>query len=261
MINHDKNPQTKAIQSVVRAANILEFLAGNGNLAGLTTISKGIGLSKSTTYGLIATLEQLGYVQQNQKTGEYTLGIKLFELGQIVHSSMDVRAIARPYLEELVQEYEETAHLAILSQGEVIYIDKVDGNRSIRIMSQIGGRNPAHCTGVGKVLLAGLADHELEKVLQKNNFKQYTPNTVTEPEVLREHLCLVREQGYALDLGEIETGLTCAAAPVKNHSGKVIAAISLSGPEARISAEVILEIAKKVVEAGKKISRQFGWHG
>ncbi len=261
MEKNDKSPQTKAIQSVVRSINILEFLAGNGNLAGLTTISKGIGLSKSTTYGLISTLEQLGYVQQNQKTGEYALGIKLFELGQIVHSSMDVRAIARPYLEELVQEYEETAHLAVLSQGEVIYIDKVDGNRSIRIMSQIGGRNPAYCTGVGKVLLAGLSDDELDKVLQKTVLKQYTPNTITEPNVLREHLCLVREQGYALDVGEIETGLICAAAPVKNHSGDVIAAISLSGPEARISSEIIPEISKKVVETGKSISRQFGWQG
>lgn len=261
MLKNDKSTTTKAIQSVARTINIMEFIAENGNLAGLTTISKGIGLSKSTTYGLIATLEQFGYVQQNQKTGEYSLGIKLFELGQIVHSSMDVRSIARPYLEELVHEYEETAHLAVLIQGEVIYIDKVDGNRSIRIISQIGGRNPAYCTGVGKVLLAGLSDEQLEKVIQKTSLKQYTPNTITDPKVLMEHLNLVREQGYALDLGEIETGLSCAAAPIKNHCGDVIAAISLSGPEARISSDVIREVSKKVVETGKRISRQFGWQG
>jgi DNA-binding IclR family transcriptional regulator len=249
----------RLIQSVVRATSIMEYIAANSDCETLSSISRGIGLSKTTTYSLIRTLEQLGYVQQDQNTGKYSLGLKLFELGQVVHSRMDLRTIARPYLQELARKYEETVHLAVLSKGEVVYIDKVDGSRSIRIASQIGGRNPAYCTGVGKVLLAGLPAAEIEKVISTRKLERYTANTITEPSLLKEHLDKVRGCGYALDQEEIEVGLSCVAAPIKNHRGLVVAGISLSGPTHRMATSGVQQITGDLIETARLISSQLGY--
>ncbi|SDF14997.1 IclR family transcriptional regulator [Sporolituus thermophilus] len=249
----------RQIQSVARAVQILEYLATAGNQDSLSNISRAIGLSKSTTYSLISTLEQLGYVQQDQSTGRYSLGMKLFELGQVVHSSMDIRRLAMPHLRELVAKYGETAHLAVLSKGEVVYIDKVDSLHSIRIASQIGGRNPAHCTGVGKVLLAWLSDTELEKVMAGRVLHKFTPNTITDYAQLKRHLQEIRLRGYALDEEEFEIGLTCVAAPIKNHRQAVIAAISFSGPTSRMNNENLSMIIRDVTETAKIISMEFGF--
>lgn len=249
----------KVIQSLARAANILEHLAVHKGGDGLSNISRGLGLSKSTTHSLITTLEKLGYVQQDQVTGKYALGLKLFELGQVVHASMDLRTIAMPHLHALAEKYQETVHLAVLSKGEVVYIDKVDSPRSIRIISQVGGRNPAHCTGVGKVLLAGLTEGELERVIREKKLQRFTANTITDPGELKTLLDQVRVDGYAQDQEEIEIGLSCVAAPVKNHSGTIIAAISLSGPTGRIANGSISELTVDIVEAARLISGQLGY--
>jgi len=246
------------IQSVTRALSILEFISAN-HMASLSSISKGVGLSKSTAHGLVATLEAMGYVQQDQETGKYSLGLKLFELGQAVLAKMDLRAIAMPHLVDLARRYKETAHLAIISGDEVVYIDKVDSPRSMRIASQVGGRNPAYCTGVGKILLAGLPDEELHKLLAKMKFKRFTPNTITDVTTLKAHLVKVRRDGFATDNEEFEVGLSCYAAPIKNHLGKVIAAISLSGPTIRLADGDQGQIVADVVNVAGMISAQLGF--
>lgn len=251
----------RMIQSVVRATSILEFLAANSDSETLANISRGIGLSKTTTYSLIRTLEQLGYVHQDQSTGKYSLGLKLFELGQVVHSRMDLRTIARPLLYELAKKYEETVHLAVLSKGEVVYIDKVDGSRSIRIASQVGGRNPAYCTGVGKVLLADLSPAEVDKAISTRKLEKFTAKTIIDPALLKEHLEKVRADGYALDEEEIEVGLSCVAAPIKNHRGQVVAAISLSGPTNRMASSTVQQITADLTETARLISSQLGYKG
>ena len=251
----------KIIQSVSRSLEILEFLAKCRNGERLTTISQGLGLNKSTTHSLISTLEQMGYVQQDQKTAKYSLGLKLFELGQVVHANMDLRNIAMPFLRELALKFGETVHLAILSKGEVVYIDKVDTSRSIRIGSQIGGRNAAYCTGVGKVLLAGLSDNELADILKFMKLEKFTANTIVDKEILRKLLVQVRNNGFAVDQGEIEDGLSCTAAPIKNHRGKVIAGISVSGPTSRMQTENSNELTKEVMETALQISRRLGYNG
>ena len=253
--------ETKKIQSVSRALAILEFLAAYRNGEKLTVISHELGLHKSTTHSLISTLESAGYVQQDQTTAKYSLGLKLFELGQVVHDNMDLRNIAMPFLEELAKEFSETVHLAVLSKGEVVYIDKVDTSRSIRIGSQIGGRNAAYCTGVGKVLLAGLSDNELTDILRFMKLEKFTANTIVDKEILRKLLVQVRNNGFAVDQGEIEDGLSCTAAPIKNHRGKVIAGISVSGPTSRMQTENSNELTKEVMETALQISRRLGYKG
>ncbi len=253
--------QPKLIQSVARAVQIMEHLGSHRAPDTLTHISRQIGLSKSTTYSLIATLESLGYVYQDQESGKYSLGLKLFELGQIVHANMDLRAIARPQLSALAAQYGETVHLAVLSGGWVTYIEKVDSQHSIRIASQIGGRNPAYCTGVGKVLLAGLEEDKLDTILAEQEWKQFTAQTITDIQALKEHLQSIRAQGYALDQEEFESGLTCVAAPIVNHRGAVIAAVSLSGPSNRMDSDKLRPVIEDLQQTARRISAGFGYKG
>ncbi|HWR45413.1 IclR family transcriptional regulator [Sporomusa sp.] len=247
------------IQSVFRSLKILEYVAEHRNLAGLTEISKGIGIHKSTAHGLIATLEKCGYMHQDPKTGKYSLGIKVFEMGQAYIANLDLREIALPYLKELSLTYQETAHLAILSAEDVVYIDKVDGSRSIGIRSQVGGRNPAYCTGVGKALLSGLDEFQIKKLYHGKVLRKYTRNTVADQAELLGQISQVREQGYALDIEEFELDLRCIAAPVKDSTGAVIAAISLSGPSNRLLDTKMADIAINVVETARKISIRLGY--
>lgn len=258
MVNNDEK-SVRFIQSVKRAMTIMEYIAKKGNLAGITEISHGLDLSKSTVHGLVSTLEQMDYLQQDSQTGEYSLGMKLFELGQIVYSGMDLRVSARPFLQQLVDKHQETVHLAVLSKCDVVYIDKVDSNQSVGIRSQIGGRNPAYCTGVGKALLAGMSAEKLDKIIEDIDFHKFTEKTITDPELLKKHLAQVRKNGYAMDVEEIEIGLVCVAAPIRNHQGKVIAAISLSGPVSRMQEERLPVIQADILMAGKNISKQLGY--
>ena len=258
MKQESKSP--KSIQSVARAIGILQYIADNENVASLTAISKGLDLSKSTVHGLIATLEQQGYVYQNQTTGLYKLGLKLFELGQVVYKDMDLRTIAKPYLYDLVRSFEETVHIAVLSDGEIVYIEKVDSPHSYRIHTTVGSKNPAHCTSVGKALLAGLSEKQLEQILSKSGLRRFTDKTITEQSDLKKELELIRRCGYATDDEEIEVGLRCVAAPIKNHQGEFTAAISVAGPTIRMTDERMAEIAKGAIKVANQISFQFGYN-
>ncbi|WP_371375206.1 IclR family transcriptional regulator [Sporomusa aerivorans] len=255
----NKHSSRKQIQSLARAIQIMEFIAKNHNSASLTQISQNLGLSKSTVHGLITTLEDFNYVYQDQVTGLYQLGLKLFEMGQVVYSSMDLRSVAYPILVELSEKYQETVHLALLSGPEVVYVEKVDSSRSVRIISQIGGRNPTYCTGVGKVLLAGLTESEVEKIVKSTGMKKFTPNTIDNMTRLKKCLAEIAQKGYAYDLEEIEIGLRCVAAPIKNHLGKTIAGISLSGPTNRITDELLTTLSTDVVAAAHRISIKLGY--
>lgn len=247
------------IQSVFRALKILEYVAENGSVAGLTEISRGLGLSKSTAHGLIATLEKYGYMQQDSITGKYSLGLKTFEIGQAYVSNLDLREIVLPDLRELSQRYQETVHLAVLSGEDVVYIDKVDGSHSVGIRSRIGGRNPAYCTGVGKALLSGLTDLQIEKMYSGKIFERYTKNTVNKLSDLIYQIHQVRKNGYAVDVEEIELDLRCVAAPIKDNKGTVIAAVSLSGPSNRILDTKLNNIIADVTKTVKKISMRLGY--
>ncbi len=246
------------IQSVERAMMILDTFALHNNELGVTEISNILGLKKSTIFGILATLEKYGFVQQNPVTEKYNLGLKLLELGMIMQDSMDIRNVASPLLQELVDQYKETVHLVIRDRDEVVYIDKIEGPSAINIRSRIGKRNPIHATGVGKCLLAYSDEHDIEKILSRE-LKQYTHNTITNPVKLRKELERIREKGYSIDNEEIEEGLRCIAAPIKDYRGKVISAISLSGPSIRITDDKKEIIAESVKNAALRISQRLGY--
>jgi len=247
------------IQSIERAADLLElFLLVSPELS-IKDISDKTGLSKSTAHGIVKTLEYKGLLQQNPDDLKYKLGMKLFTLGNAVGSRLDIRKIARPLIEERVRDLKETVHLVILDRDEVIYVEKVEGPHSLSIYSQIGKRAPIHCTGVGKAILAFQPREEIERLLDKAELTPFTPKTLTDKRQLMEHLRLVQAQGYAIDDEEIELGLKCVAAPIFNHQGIVIASISCAAPVTRFGDDRVPDVITGVRNTANTISQRMGY--
>jgi len=244
------------VQSVDRALSILEVFSHHEEL-GVTEISKLIGLNKSTTYGLLSTLFEKGYIDK-KSNGKYCLGLKLLELGQYVQNRLDVRNVARPLLEKLCEKYDETIHLVLYNRGEAYYVDKVESARSIVNITQVGKKVALNASSVGKIILAYMPPEQQEKELALP-LKQYTPNTITDPQELKKHIELVRQNGYALDMEEIELGVRCVGAPIRNYTGEVIGAFSCSAPSTRVSTEKLTEIIEAVKETALHISRNLGY--
>ncbi|MDQ0200389.1 IclR family transcriptional regulator [Neobacillus ginsengisoli] len=250
----------RLIQSIERAADVLElFLAAHQDLS-VKEISDKLGLSKSTVHGIIKTLEYRGYLEQNPDDLKYKLGLKLFELGNRVVNNLDLGKIARPIIKELVEDLMETVHLVVFERGEVIYIEKLDGPRALRIYSQVGKRAPIHCTGVGKAILAFQEEEEIERILSNTDLQSFTEYTLTDKEDIKKQLRTIQEQGYSIDDEEIELGLKCVAAPIFDHQGKVIAAISCASPKIRLSEEKLVEVIKVIKLAAAKISQSMGYN-
>ncbi|MCR4441978.1 MAG: IclR family transcriptional regulator [Peptococcaceae bacterium] len=256
MESNHRNGHT--IQSVERALNILEEFSGKEKELGVTEIAKRLGLKKNTCFGLLKTLQNRGYVEQNPDTGKYRLGLKIFQLGQVYEEGLELREIARPYLQDLVEKTRETVHLVVRNRAEAVYIEKVEGPSAINIISQVGRSVNLHCTGVGKALLAYFPENLYREVLARG-LGRFTEKTITDPGELAKSLEAIREKGYSIDDEEIEIGLRCIAAPIFNHRKEAIAAISISGPKTRITDEKIEEFARLVKTATGSISIKLGY--
>ena len=209
---------TKNIQSVERAFAILEsFQQSDDGERSVKEISEALGLNKSTAFGLINTLTDLGYLQQNEKNQKYYLGLKLLNFSNIIKVQNRIIRIVHPYLEQVSRKYGETAHCAVKRNDAVVYVDKVESTGSITINTHIGTQNYMHCSGVGKCILAYLPAEEQERILS-GPLVTKTFNTITNSEQLREEIRKVREQGYATDNEEDSLGLSCVAIPVFSAS-------------------------------------------
>ena len=256
-----KNPHDKhAVQSVERALKILIVLAEAGNHLTLTQIRDKADLNISTAHRLLHTLMNDGFIAQDKDTGKYMLGLRTFEVGHAALYSMDIRTTARPFLQELVDRCNETTNMSIMDQGEVVYIDQIESLNMIKIFARVGSRGPAHCTGSGKALLAQLSDREFDRFLQqKSPLKSYTQCTIVNPLKLKEEMARIRKNGHSLDNGELEAGVRCVAVPVWDFNNKAIAAISVSGPDNRLTDALIVErLIPEVMAAADKISQRLG---
>jgi DNA-binding IclR family transcriptional regulator len=252
-----KEAKNGLVQSVSRAISILQCFERTPEL-GVSEISRLLGLNKSTAFGLISTLEQHQFLEQNKESGKYRLGIELFRLGTKVKA--DLLSIATPYLKNLADIYKETVHLVVHSDSDVLYLDKIESPHSMRICSKVGERLPLYCTGVGKAILAHLKEEEIKDILKKTSFQKRTDKTICDSDLLYEELLKIREKGYAEDDEELEVGLKCIAAPIFNHQGKPVGAISVAGPTSRMSAELTRNISKTLMEYTKEISRKLGYN-
>lgn len=246
-------------QVVDRIVDILETFLWLGPELGVSEISRALGLKKATAHRLLASLRQRNMVMQDPTTRRYRLGGKLWELGTVATNQVDWVARVKPYLEELTASTGETSHLAVLSDGEVLYIEKVEGSHSLRMPSQVGRRLPFHCTGVGKALVAYYPEEILEGLVARRGLNRFTRNTITALPALLAELRRTRERGFSIDDEEIEDGLACVGAPIRDHTGHVVAAVSVAGPSSRLKVEGRPGAADAVLKAAHAISRALGW--
>jgi DNA-binding IclR family transcriptional regulator len=262
-VPHTKTPDaTKSpyqIQVLDRALAILEVLSQEGPDLSLADICEKLQLHKSTAHRLMMVLERYKFIEKNSVSGRYRLGLKLFELGTKAVSQLDLRERARPFLERVVLETGETVHLCIMDDTEVVYLDKVEPARSVRMSSSVGRRNPAHCTAVGKAMMAYLSNAEVESIVSKQGLKPFTRYTITTLSELKTDLVTIRKRGYAIDDEEHEEGVRCVGSVVRGHLGEPVAAISISGPSFRVTKEKIEHLAKPVVEAARSLSANLGF--
>jgi DNA-binding IclR family transcriptional regulator len=250
---------TAAVQSVDRAIRILTLLAGNGAL-GVTDVAEQLEVHKSTAFRLLATLEAHDLVEQNGDRGKYRLGMGVLRLAGATTVRLDLVQQSRPACRALAEAVDATVNITVLSGREALYLDQVAGTSALQLHNWVGQRIPLHATSNGKVLLAHGPTTLLEAVLS-DGLHRLAPNTVTDPEVLREELEAVRRLGYAQAVDELEVGLTAVAAPVRGAAGDVVASVSASGPTFRMPAAVLPHIAEQVRATGTEISRRLGWHG
>lgn len=244
------------LSSVEKAFKVLEYIAGKKEGAGVTEVSQALGYSKSSSHRLCATLLNCGYLKQINN-GSYKATARMFEVGSKIIQSADFYNISFSFLKALRDRFNETAHMAIFNTDHIVFINKVESQRSLRLYSRVGGEGPAHATALGKVLLAYIPEPELEKILKEKELEKYTETTITDPGKLRQELKKVLEQGYAEDQGEFEEKINCVAAPVKDHTGQTVAALSVSIPNWRSPSkeEVIYEVTKTASD----LSRQLGY--
>ncbi len=253
----------KNVQSLERALSLIEHMAEAGRPVTISELSEKVGLKISTVHRLLNTLLNRGYVEQEQDTSKYQLGLKLLEVAGNIFTYTDIRTIIRPFLAELVERCNETANLAVLDGTEIVYIDQIESHNYIivKMFAQVGNRGPVHCTASGKILLAFLAEKELDHVLSRVELKQFTGQTITEPEKLKQELEQVRKQGYALDWGEMEEHVRCIAAPIFNYENKAVASIGVSGPDSRITKEYIKkDLAGIVTKVAFRASIKMGYN-
>jgi len=247
------------VQVLDRTLAILDILSAEGPDLSLGEISDKLELHKSTAHRLTMVLERHKLIERNSVSGRYRLGLKLFELGTRAISHLDLRERARPVLDRLVLETSETVHLGILEDTEVLYLDKVEPARSVRMSSSVGRRNPAYCTAMGKATLAHLPDAQVEEIVRKHGLKAMTANTITSFLDLKTELKAVRERGYAVDDEEIEEGVRCVGCVVRNFSGAPVGAISVSGPAFRVTKEKVKSLARAVMASASILSAELGF--
>lgn len=245
-------------QVVDRVVDILESFVRLGPELGVSDISRALGLKKATTHRLLASLRRRGIVAQDPQTRRYRLGMKLWELGQLATTGVDWLERLKPFLQQLTDATGETTHLAVLNDGQVLYVEKVESTRSLRMPSQVGRRLPAHCTGVGKALIAFLPEEVVRSLVARRGLPSFTPNTITDPARLEAELAMIRARGYSVDDEEIEEGLVCIGAPVRDHTSHVVAAVSIAGPSSRLRPDTIERHAEAVVRIAASMSAALG---
>jgi IclR family transcriptional regulator, KDG regulon repressor len=251
-----RQPAHYAVQSLDRAIDLLEVFQSGEDERGVAELGRALDLPRATVHRLLAALSHRGLLVQNEQTGKYRLGFKLFELGSMVGESLDVRRVARPCLVDLVRQSGETAHLVVLDGVDVVFVDKVETDNPFRMVSQLGRRLPACHSGSGKALLARLSEDEL--VQRYPSTPGHVSDEVDLP-LLRRQLAEARRRGYALDDQETQAGLRCVGAVVFDFAGTAVAGLSISGPIVRIGDDRVPELARLVCAAAAAVSRGLGY--
>jgi DNA-binding IclR family transcriptional regulator len=245
------------LQTIQKAGELLALYDREHADWGVREVALKLKMAKSSTHDLMASLAQLGFLNKTENN-RYRLGWRLVTLSETLLATTELLREARPVMEELAAQYQETIHLAVLDDTQAVYVDKLEGKQAVRVeLTTLGARLYAHCSALGKVLLAYCSDAEVKRIIRTAGLPRFTPNTITEEAELEQALAKIRKQGYAYDLEEILADLCCVAAPIYNYAGQVIAAISMSLPAYRFRRSQT-EYREAVVRTAKIISERLG---
>jgi IclR family KDG regulon transcriptional repressor len=247
------------LSSVANAIRLIKVFSDDDYEIGISELGKRLKLPKSTVHRLASTLVDAGMLEQSEENGRYRLGLVVFELGSLVRRKMDFYSEAKPFLMALRDKTEESVHLAILVNASIMYINSLESKQAIRMKLDVGMRKPAHSTAAGKVILAFQPTDVLARVLAEG-LNEHTANTIVDPDEFKRELALIRTRGFAMADEENEVGVRSLAAPVRDHSGNVIAAISIAGPAQRLTKKIMSTFAPDVVSAAEATSARLGYH-
>lgn len=246
------------MKSTVKVFQVLEALC-EGKAAGVTELSNQLDIKPSTMHRFLSVLTQLDYVQKDTSTGKYYATLKIFQLGVSVRNKMSLISIARPYMEDLGDMLFETVNIAVFAQNSVVVIDRVQSPETLRTNIIVGQHLPAYCTAFGKVFLAAMSEKELDRYLNETTFKPLTTQTITDAQILRGELAKVAKDGFAIDNRELDENIRCIASPIRDESGKVVAALSISGPTSRMKLVRVRTLTKTIMDISAEISRKLGY--
>jgi IclR family KDG regulon transcriptional repressor len=250
--------QRGGVQSLGRAFSILEEVARHREGIGLAELSKLVGLHNSTTFHLAKTMVSLGYMRQERDSKRYRVGRPLFALAASALDEIEMVNLATPVLEDLSRETGESGHFAVRMGDSVVVIARTSGPGAFQLTDRVGVVRPAHCTALGKIILASLRPDQLKRFLERVELKPSTPKSITEPSVLLREIAEVRRSAIAIDDGEFNAEVRCIAVPVYNFTGDVIGALGISGPIWRMSDQVLKSRARLVQTAAQRLSAEFG---
>jgi len=246
------------VQSLERAFGILEEVAQHRSGISLAELSKRVGLHNSTTFHLVKTMVTLGYIRQDRDTKRYHVGPMVFSLAASSLSEVELVGLATPILEELARDTGESSHLALRRGEDIVIAARVAGSGAFQLVDRGGGVRPAHCTALGKVLLAAMPPERFERYLSSARLEPSTPKSITDPGLLREEIDRVRAAGLAYDDGEFDPEVRCVAVPVRDFTGQVAGAIGISGPVWRLTLARLQEATTRVCTAAAGLSRELG---
>jgi len=236
------------IQSLARGLKILELLANSDNGMGITALAAELQIDKGSASRLLATLANYGFSEKDPDTRRYKLGPRIVSLSRSLLTKMPLREAAKPFLHQLVRETGECAHLGVCAQKKMLYIDQVESPETLRVNAEVGSTAPFHCTALGKALIAWGGAPLPEELTS------FTARTITDLDSLKFNMEQARRQGYAVDDEEFDYGVRCIAAPVFDYRGKVVGAIGISGPTARITLEKVPVLAESVMKTATALS-------
>jgi IclR family acetate operon transcriptional repressor len=246
---------TESIRAVERALDILLCFSSETPELTMTQIAEQVGIHKSTTHRMLATLERKRFVQRDPTTGTYRLGIRVLQMAYLTLEHNDLRRLATPFLRHLCDQHQENVDLSVLDDTDVVYLNMIESPQRVKLAAAVGQRLPAFATASGKAILAFMPDETVQRIL-KRGMPQYTLHTLRSPEAFLENMRQVRKQGFALSEQEFEEGIDAVAAPILDHSNQPIAAVAVAGPAYRLTRERMIEIGPLVLAAARGIARE-----
>lgn len=256
--------ETNLVQSVDRALRIIEFLAENPTGAGITEISKSLGLSKGTVHRLISTLKERDFAYQSSNTELYRLSYKILYLYNCISNNIDMFKVSRPIIRKFADKVDATVHLATLDdeRSNIVYIDRIEPMNSQKpfvMSSRVGKKAPCYCTAAGKILLSQYSDDEIRDIMKGEEYKTYTDKTIKNIDEFLEEIHKVRKQGYALDENEYDHGIICISIPIYNSNGKIDFAMSVTDLILYTKVEELIDLKDQLDEVSRKVSNAINY--